>query len=192
MIGVDNDELLCELSDPPLSSVTFGAERAGFRSCRLARSAHGRTAQEADQHRCPQPWGSLLAALPMSCFTRIRRSAAALRFIHDNAGRPIRVYDVVTPAWATPVALWKSAFSRRWDARSTQRSAGTRGTGEAAASGNRSAAPQGGAGVAASAVPSYLAAVFQQRPGRDSHQVSCKQSKPFEELPLLEELRLSR
>jgi len=30
VIGVDNDELLCDLSDPPLSSVALGAERAGF------------------------------------------------------------------------------------------------------------------------------------------------------------------
>jgi len=30
VIGVDNDELLCELCDPPLSSVALNAERGGF------------------------------------------------------------------------------------------------------------------------------------------------------------------
>jgi LacI family transcriptional regulator len=30
LIGVDNDELVCELSDPPLSSVSINFERAGF------------------------------------------------------------------------------------------------------------------------------------------------------------------
>ena len=35
VVGVDNDELLCELSDPPLSSVALGAERAGFEAAAL-------------------------------------------------------------------------------------------------------------------------------------------------------------
>ena len=28
--GVDNDELICELSSPPLSSVSFATEQAGY------------------------------------------------------------------------------------------------------------------------------------------------------------------
>jgi len=30
VVGVDNDELLCELSDPPLSSVMLNTERGGY------------------------------------------------------------------------------------------------------------------------------------------------------------------
>ncbi|MCG8653255.1 MAG: DNA-binding transcriptional regulator [Pirellulales bacterium] len=35
VIGVENDETLCELSDPPLSSVRLGGERVGFEAAAL-------------------------------------------------------------------------------------------------------------------------------------------------------------
>lgn len=45
VLGADNDELVCELSDPPLSSVAIGFERAGYESARvLHRMMAGRLA----------------------------------------------------------------------------------------------------------------------------------------------------
>jgi len=93
VIGIDNDELLCDLSDPPLSSVALGAERAGFEAAALL--------DQLMAGRVKKPQRLVAAALGVVA----RRStdvllhddpevAAALRFIHDNAGRPIRVYDV--------------------------------------------------------------------------------------------------
>src|SRR6185503_3539756 len=35
VIGVDNDDLLCELSDPPLSSVIPNTQRTGYEAARL-------------------------------------------------------------------------------------------------------------------------------------------------------------
>src|SRR5256886_7815456 len=35
VVGVDNDDLICELSDPPLSSVALDVERAGYESAQL-------------------------------------------------------------------------------------------------------------------------------------------------------------
>ena len=35
VIGVDNDEVFCELSDPPLTSVALNAETAGYRAAAL-------------------------------------------------------------------------------------------------------------------------------------------------------------
>jgi LacI family transcriptional regulator len=35
VVGVDNDELLCELADPPLSSVALNAEAGGYRVAEL-------------------------------------------------------------------------------------------------------------------------------------------------------------
>ena len=35
VVGVDNDELLCELADPPLSSVALNAEAGGYRVAAL-------------------------------------------------------------------------------------------------------------------------------------------------------------
>lgn len=46
VLGADNDELVCELSDPPLSSVVIGFERAGYESARaLHRMMRGRAAR---------------------------------------------------------------------------------------------------------------------------------------------------
>ena len=35
VLGVDNDDLLCELSDPPLSSVILNPRRAGYEAAGL-------------------------------------------------------------------------------------------------------------------------------------------------------------
>ena len=94
VVGVDNDELLCELSDPPLSSVALGAERAGFEAAALL--------DQLMAGRSKEPQRLVASALGVVA----RRStdlslhedpevAAAVKYIRDNAGRPIRVYDVV-------------------------------------------------------------------------------------------------
>ena len=35
VLGVDNDEMLCELSDPPLSSIAMDIERGGYDTAKL-------------------------------------------------------------------------------------------------------------------------------------------------------------
>jgi LacI family transcriptional regulator len=43
VVGVDNDEVFCELADPPLSSIALNAETAGYRAAALLDSMmHGR------------------------------------------------------------------------------------------------------------------------------------------------------
>jgi len=94
VIGVDNDELLCDVSDPPLSSVAFNAERAGFEAAALLyQLMTGRIKKP------PRLMATALGVVPRRSTEVVLHDdpevAAALRFIHDNAGRPIRVYDVV-------------------------------------------------------------------------------------------------
>ena len=94
VVGVDNDELLCELADPPLSSVALNAEAGGYRAAALLdRMIRGRS-------RKP----TRLAVEPLHVVTRRSTDivalddpvvASALHFIHDHAGRPIRIDDVV-------------------------------------------------------------------------------------------------
>jgi len=95
VIGVDNDELLCELSDPPLSSVAINAEGAGYRVAALL---------DAMMHRRARRPQRLLAE-PLHVVTRRSTDsvalddvevAAALHFIHDHAGESIGVDDVVS------------------------------------------------------------------------------------------------
>jgi len=94
VIGVDNDELLCDLADPPLSSVALNAEGVGYRAAGLLdQLMRGRV-------RKPQR----LVAEPLHVVTRRSTEivaiddpevVAALRFLHDHAAEPIRVEDVL-------------------------------------------------------------------------------------------------
>jgi LacI family transcriptional regulator len=94
VIGVDNDELLCDLSDPPLSSVALNAEGVGYRAAELLDHLMlGRV-------RKPQR----LVAGPLHVVTRRSTEivaiddpevVAALRFLHDHAALPIGVKDIV-------------------------------------------------------------------------------------------------
>ena len=85
VIGVDNDELLCDLSDPPLSSVALGAERAGFEAAALLDRPHGRSRQEAPAIGRRSPWGG---RTPFHRRAASRRSGRSSRFaIHS---RPCR------------------------------------------------------------------------------------------------------
>jgi LacI family transcriptional regulator len=94
VVGVDNDELLCELSDPPLSSVALNLEPAGYEAARLLDALM--SGQSVPEH----------IVLVEPTFVVTRRSSeviaqddpsvvAALRFIKDHAGQAIGVPDVV-------------------------------------------------------------------------------------------------
>lgn len=94
VVGVDNDELLCELADPPLSSVALNAEAGGYRvAALLDQMMRGKV-------RTP----GRLVVEPLGVVTRrstdIRALddpvvAEALRFLHDHAAEPIGVEDLV-------------------------------------------------------------------------------------------------
>jgi LacI family transcriptional regulator len=94
VVGVDNDEVFCELSNPPLSSVALNAESAGYRAAALLDGMM--------QGRIRKPQRIHVEALNVAT----RRStevvavedqdiAAALRFIHREQGKGISVDDVV-------------------------------------------------------------------------------------------------
>jgi LacI family transcriptional regulator len=94
VIGVDNDELLCELSDPPLSSVALNAEGVGYRAAAVLDRMMRR------RLRKPQR----LVAEPLHVVTRRSTDAIAIEdpeiaeavgFIHDHATEFIQVEDVV-------------------------------------------------------------------------------------------------
>jgi LacI family transcriptional regulator len=104
VIGVDNDELLCELADPPLSSVALNAEAGGYRAAALLdRLMHGRQRKPAR-----------LTVEALHVVTRRSTDlvalddpvvASALRYIRDHAGQPIGIGDVVEHALLSRRAL---------------------------------------------------------------------------------------
>ena len=94
VVGIDNDEVLCELSTPPLSSVMLNTDKGGYEIAELLDGLmSGRV-------RGPRQ----LTVEPLWVITRRstdalgiddREVAAALRFIRENRGRPFGVGDIL-------------------------------------------------------------------------------------------------
>ena len=94
VIGVDNDEVLCDLCTPPLSSVQPNARRTGYEAAlMLARMMRGESLGRPTRYVEPvrvverQSTDVVSVADP--------RVAAALRFIREHVGEGIDVSDVL-------------------------------------------------------------------------------------------------
>ena len=110
VIGVDNEELLCRLCDPPLSTVVPNARRIGYVAAQLL----DRLMAGA---RPPRPASEILIP-PAGVVTRQSTDTlavddpdvrAALRFIRENACAGIRVDDVLRE-----VPISRSLLERRF------------------------------------------------------------------------------
>ena len=94
VIGVDNDEVLCEMSTPSLSSVKLDSERMGYEGAALLdRLMSGRRA--ARKPVVVPPLGVAPRQSTDLLATGDAVTQEALRYIRANAGRPIRVRDVL-------------------------------------------------------------------------------------------------
>jgi LacI family transcriptional regulator len=108
VIGVDNDEVLCELSDPPLSSIAPNTERIGYEAAALLdRMMAGE-----------KPPARPIFVEPTGIITRLstdvlsiedRHIASAARYIREHACEGIDVSDVLRA-----VPLSRSALERRF------------------------------------------------------------------------------
>lgn len=94
VIGVDNDELLCNLSTPPLSSVIPDTHRTGYEAARLLDRLMAGEKVPGEAHLI-EPMG--VAARQSSDVLAIddRDIAAAVRFIREHACDGINVKDVL-------------------------------------------------------------------------------------------------
>jgi LacI family transcriptional regulator len=108
VMGVDNDELVCGLSDPPMSSVAIGFERAGYESAEaLHLLIRGRQPIErkiivAASHVVTRRSTNILAVEDPYV-------ARALRFIRDHGRAPVSVTQVAQAA-----ALSRRALEKRF------------------------------------------------------------------------------
>jgi LacI family transcriptional regulator len=95
VIGADNDELVCELSDPPMSSVAVNFERAGYESAELlARLMAGRRA--ASRAIVVRPTHVIARQSTNILAIEDAHVAKALRFIRLHGREAIQVGDAVT------------------------------------------------------------------------------------------------
>ena len=106
VLGVDDDVLVCDLADPPISSIALNTEGAGYEAARLLDHLMkgGRMA------------GQAIPVQPTHIVTRMSTDiltvtdpevAAALRFIRRNSNRLIQVDDVVEATTASRRVLEK-------------------------------------------------------------------------------------
>jgi LacI family transcriptional regulator len=94
VIGVDNDETLCELSTPSISSVSLDADTIGFQgAAMLARLMDGRRIPRRPE--LVPPLGVIARKSTDVLAMADPAVVAAVRFIEANISRPIRIADVL-------------------------------------------------------------------------------------------------
>jgi LacI family transcriptional regulator len=117
VIGVDDDPLLCELCDPPLSSVVPNMERIGYEAAELLDRLMAGAEAEFEERMIP----------PVGVVTRLStdvlaiddaRVAGAVRFIREHACHGITVRDVLGQTPLSRTALER--YFRRYLGRSPQ------------------------------------------------------------------------
>lgn len=94
VLGVDNDVLICDLADPPISSVALDTDSAGHAAAKLLdQLMHG--AQMAGQEVPVHPTHIVTRMSTDMLAVADREVAAAVRFIRRNPNHMIQVDDVV-------------------------------------------------------------------------------------------------
>jgi LacI family transcriptional regulator len=110
VIGVDNDELICDLADPPLSSVIPDTERTGYEAARLLDLLMAGQAELPLAHLI-KPKGIAVRSSTDVLATDDIEVSIALRFIRAHALDGIKVEDVLR-AVAVSRRVLESRFER--------------------------------------------------------------------------------
>jgi LacI family transcriptional regulator len=110
IVGVDNDELICSLANPQLSSIALAARRAGYETAGLLdRLMAGEKVD--DPVVVTQPTHVITRQSTDVMAMDDRMVAGALQFIRSHATDPIQVTDVVN---ALPIS--RRALQKRFQA----------------------------------------------------------------------------
>lgn len=94
VLGVDNDELICEMSDPPLSSIALNTESAGFETAEmLDKLMHKKRIHETEIQVQPT---HIVARQSTDIFAvNDQEVIKSLKFIYCNLSRRLSVNDIV-------------------------------------------------------------------------------------------------
>jgi len=94
VVGVDNDELLCSLSTPPLSSIILNPQRTGYEAAQLLDRLMDGLAVERRGYLI-EPLGIAIRQSSDLLAIDDANVARTVRFIRDHACEGIRVKDVL-------------------------------------------------------------------------------------------------
>lgn len=93
VIGVEDDDTICPLSNPPLSSVQPNSEQVGYRAAEVLDAVmHGSSAPQAVQYISPEEVVQRLSTQVIA--VEDREVARVCRFIREHACDGIDVHDV--------------------------------------------------------------------------------------------------
>jgi LacI family transcriptional regulator len=93
ILGVDNDEMLCELSDPPLSSIALDIEKGGYDAAKLLQKMIQRTEGRDDIYVKPT---QIITRQSTDIYaTSDAHIASTLKFIHKNIEKSLHVDEIV-------------------------------------------------------------------------------------------------
>ncbi len=108
VIGVDDDPILCELCDPPLSSIIPNPERIGYEAAELLDQLMNGATVDFEERLIPPRGLAVRTSTDLLSIEDVH-IVAALRFIRANACRGISVQDVLDR-----VQLSRSALEQRF------------------------------------------------------------------------------
>ncbi len=110
VIGVDNDNLICNLSNPPLSSVALKYERAGYEIAKLLDKLMNGEKMNGQQIII-EPTHIVTRQSTNTLYLDDPVVLKAIRYIHENSNRILQVDDVVRVSGLSRRAL-QQRFNR--------------------------------------------------------------------------------
>ena len=94
VLGVDNDEMLCNLSDPPLSSISLDTVKGGYEAARLLHKMIQTNNQEYNDI-VVGPTQVVTRNSTDIYATKDEHIGTTLKFIHSNMDRNLKVEDIL-------------------------------------------------------------------------------------------------
>ena len=107
VIGVDNNELICNLSIPRLSSIIHGGERLGYEAGSLLKQLMAKRFSPEGSIGVVPPAGVVTRQSTDTLAIEDQEVATAVRFIRDQSSRPLQVRDVVAQVNVSRATLEK-------------------------------------------------------------------------------------
>jgi LacI family transcriptional regulator, galactose operon repressor len=95
VLGVDNDELICNLSEPPLTSIALNTEKAGYEAAELLDKLMSGKEKMANQTIMVRPTHVVTRRSTEILAIEDREVIRAVRYIRQYAKKAIQVTDVV-------------------------------------------------------------------------------------------------
>ncbi|MFT4557694.1 MAG: substrate-binding domain-containing protein [Planctomycetales bacterium] len=112
ILGVDNDEMMCELANPALSSIELGTDRIGFEAASLLDDLMaGKRVPKKRRWVEAAPVGVVMRASTNALAVDDNDVAEAIVYIRDHVGRGVQVSEVTTH-----VDLSRSTLDNRFKA----------------------------------------------------------------------------